>query len=276
MYGLRVEGLTDGALLTAVPDAWPRLAVVRDRPSGRRRPDHVGVGRFVFDDVSGEVWLDDETSIELERLPDGVAVRTRLRTDVSDDALAHPFLGLPAAVASHWMGRQVLHGGAFERAGGAWGILATKEGGKSSTLAWLHRHGHTVLSDDLLVLDGTTVFTGPRCVDLRDDAGAVLGGEDLGVVGGRERWRTRTPQVPASFPLAGLVHLDWGDGIAVEPLDPATRLTEVLPHAVFTTGVDDPSAFLELAVLPAFRLVRPRSLDALDASLGQLLDALGS
>jgi hypothetical protein len=133
--------------------------------------------------------------------------------------LVHPHLAPGAAVLARWLGRETLHAGAVLAGGGAWAMLGDRESGKSSTLDWLAAHGHPVLADDLLVLDGSDVLAGPRCIDLRADAAQRLGaGEPLGVVGTRERWRLRLGPLASSAPLRGWGILDWGDDVAVEPV----------------------------------------------------------
>jgi hypothetical protein len=204
-----------------------------------------------------------------------MTIRVITERPVDDQLLAHPYLGLPAAWASRWLGRQVLHGGAFVHHGRAWALLAGKEGGKSSTLAWLLRRGHEVLSDDILVIEGGTVFSGPRCVDLRSSAAAFLGGEDIGIVGARRRWRLNAGQVPPSMPLAGVVHLGWGDRVLVEPVGAEQRLAGLVQHSAISPGSEDAVAYLDLAALPSWRFVRPQSWEEFDRANGELLASLG-
>lgn len=273
MYGFSVVGLDDPEpLLVPVPTNWSSLEVVRSVPgTNRRRPAELNRGAVRFDEETAEVWISDTESIDIDRGSLQVHVRTHKR--LSDDALAHPYLGLPAAVANRWLGRHVLHGGAFLSEGVAWGVLGAREAGKSSTLGWLHQNGFAILSDDLLVLDETKVFAGPRCVDLRDDAAAHIGGENLGVLGSRERWRLRGPVVPPSVRLAGLVHLAWGDEVAVEALTPSERLVALFEHYVFREA-RQALPLLDLAALPAWRLTRPRAFGGLGGAITQLLDAV--
>lgn len=272
VYGFKVAGLDEAALLGPADAGWPRLSVIRtapeDDPGSTTRP----AGTVLLDDERAAIWLADGDRIEVERATLTVRFVTRRRVD--DEHVVHPYLALPAAIASRWIGRQGLHGGAFCHSGRAWALLASKEGGKSSTLARLLRRGHRILSDDLLVVDGGHVFAGPRCVDLRADAAAVLGGEDLGVVGGRVRWRLHAGEAPASMPLAGLVFLEWGEQVLIEPMDAEARLTGLVANRVVYPGPDESAAYLDLVSLPAWRLVRPRNLDALDRVNAQLLEAL--
>ena len=274
MYGFALLGMEDpGALLRPVPADWPQLAVRQERAGPEHRiPDGTAVGVMRIEDDLAEVWVSERESLTLERA--SMEVRLTTREPVSDDALAHPYLGLPAAVANRWIGRQVIHAGAFLHAGSGWAVLGTKEAGKSSTLGWLQQRDVTVLSDDLLVTEGTTMFAGPRCVDLRDETAALLGGRDVGVLGGRRRWRLEAGEAAAACPLGGLVHLAWGDEVALDPLGPADRLTAMFEHVVFGPDNVDLTVYLDLAGLPAWRFVRPRSLDGFDRAIDQLLAAV--
>src|SRR4051812_45312967 len=109
-YGFRITGFEDpAAVLVGVPSTWPLLQVVREAPDDRTRPSELAPGRMRLDDVDAEVWLGDRSRIEIDRA--SMRIRLVMATPPNDEALAHPFLGLPAAVASHWLGRQILHGG---------------------------------------------------------------------------------------------------------------------------------------------------------------------
>ncbi len=256
-------------MLPASPD-WPRLHIVRGRPDADRVPKPPGTVRL--GEAHAEIWILAGDRIDVDR--ETLTMRLATREPVSDDAVLHPYLGLAAAVASHWLGRRVLHGGAFHYAGRSWGLLGEKGGGKSSTLAALHQDGHAILSDDLIVLDGTRLLSGPRCIDLREDAADVLGGRALGVIGDRRRWRLRPGGVPPSGPLGGLVQLEWGDEVRVEPLTPEERLATIIGHSFFRPLPGDELPLLEVAALPGWRFVRPQRIETLDRAVAQLLEAL--
>jgi hypothetical protein len=267
-YGLRIAGVESVRLQPGDP-AWPVLSVQRETGSD---PDAERPGTVALDKEGARIWIADGGRIDVDRATLAVRILTPAR--LSDDAVLHPYLALPAAFAAYWMGRRALHGGAFIAGSGAWALLADKGGGKSSTLGALLRRGHVVLSDDILVLDGLSLFPGPRSVDLRHEAAAVLGGEALGVVGARPRWRLEPGPAPVATPLRGFVHLTWGDALEIESLELEERLRELLWHFVLRPATDDALAVLDLAGLPAFRLTRPQRLDALDSGVDQVLDAL--
>jgi hypothetical protein len=271
-YGFRLtglEGLPDG-LVVAEP-GWPQLRVVRSTPYVDRAPEPPGTMRL--DNDSAEVWILGGDRLVVDRK--SRIVRLETRAPVSNEALLHPYLALAAALAAQWLGRWVLHGGAFGYSGRAWGLLGDKDAGKSSTLATLLHKGHAVLSDDLLVLNRTELFCGPRCIDLRREAAEALGGKAIGVVGDRLRWRLRPGAVPPSVNLGGLIHLEWGELLAVEPLGPEDRLDRVIRNTYFPPSPGDALALLELAGLPAWRLVRPRRIEALEPATALLLATIG-
>lgn len=273
-YGFELLGFDENSpLLGPVEDGWPPLRVVRAAPEEGRAPQAAPPGTVVFDDERGEVWIGDGERVIVDRTT--MTVRVLTHGHVDDRLMVHPYLGLPAAWASWWLGRQVLHGGAFLHAGRAWALLGDKEGGKSSTLAWLLNRGHEMVSDDILVIQQGIVFSGPRCVDLRRGAASRLGGEDLGTVGARARWRLSAGPVAASMPLAGVIHLGWGDRVLVEPLTAEHRLAGLVEHSAISPAPSDALAYLDLAVLPAWRFIRPQGWDDFERANVQLLDALG-
>lgn len=271
-YGFAIDGLDDprGLLGDAAAD-WPLLRIER---SERAHSDGRPAGTVDVDDARAEIWIGDGGRVEIDR--DSLTVRFETAERIADRLVVHPYLGLPASIASNWLGRQSLHGGAFVHAGRAWALLGDKEAGKSSTLAWLLTRGLDVLTDDILVLEGGTLFAGPRCVDLRPEAAAILGGEDVGMLGNRHRWRLNSGDGPAAVPLGGVVHLEWGDATRVEQLGAEERLTGLIRDSVIRPGPADAAPLLDLAALPTLRFVRPRDLDTIDASGERLLAALES
>ena len=271
-YGFAITGLDDpGDLLGPADPGWPPLEILRvaEQPSGSAEDP----GTVHVTDHEAEIWIGDGGRVDVDREAMTVSFRTRERLE--DRLVIHPYLGLPASIASTWLGRQVLHGGGFAGDGRAWALLGDKEAGKSSTLGWLAGRGYGILSDDILVIEDGVLLAGPRCVDLRPEAAAILGGEDVGMLGNRVRWRLLPGGGPPCAPLAGVVQLEWGDRVAVEPLEAAERLTGLIRNSVIRPGAGDAAPFLDLAALPTFRLVRPRDLGALDASGEALLEALG-
>jgi hypothetical protein len=256
--------------LGRVPATWPELRVVlvaRD-PADEGSPP----GILEVEECHARVRIVHGDLLEIDREP--LTVTMHVAERLSGEALIHPYLALPAAIGSRWMGRQVIHAGAFLRDGRAWALTAGRGGGKSSTLGELLARGTPILTDDLAMIDGGTMFSGPRSIDLRKEAANLLGGDPLGFLGSRERWRLRPPPTPMSAPLAGFVTLEWGEALRMEPLDARERLEHIAEHSFMGPARADQLATLTLAALPAWRLIRPRLLDSLPAAVDELLGSL--
>lgn len=271
-YGYRVTSL-QGAddLMVPIPVEWPMVNISCRSPVDVQTGvasdmDVIGPAHAVLPlQGGGEVTIDRaqrQITFELARRP-------------PDGDLAHPYLAPAAAVMARWDGRESFHAAAVLSGGGVWGFLGDKESGKSSTVGRLALEGWDVLVDDLLILDGTSAFAGPRCIDLRESSAARLGvGESIGVVGARERFRMPLGPVPASAPLRGWVVLKWGEEVALEPLSGPERLLTLLQHRAVRLAPEDPTALLELSSCPVWRLSRPRCWDVLDRVVALLRDEL--
>lgn len=269
-YGFRIAGLDDGATyLNQVPSDWPELRIECELGTADD-PQPPGTVRGGED--WAEMWIAGGDRIGLTRDP--LTVKFTTREPLSADAIIHPYVGLPAAIAAHWHGRIALHGGAFIHRERAWVLLGDREAGKSSTLAALLSRDTPVLTDDIVIVEGTAMFAGPRSVDLRAEAAELAGGETLGVVGNRPRWRLRPSPCPATIRLGGLIQLGWGESARMQPLDPRARLDALIGSSVIPPGPDAAVELLELAALPAWRFVRPAEIDKLAAGTDQLLREL--
>jgi hypothetical protein len=267
-YGFRLPDVAARELLVEAPAHWPRLDLeVRVTLDEGPSTEHVDDAIAILRPRSGG-W------IELDRHA-GRAVFC-LSQRPTDSALVHPHLSSVAVVSAYWMGRESFHAGGFVVDGRVWGVLGDREAGKSSFLALLALSGIPVLCDDVLVIDGTTAFAGPRSVDLRASAASHLGvGEPLGVVGTRERWRLTLPPVDAEAPLAGWVSLAWSEEPDVRRPRGAERLQALGAHRGSTLYPSSPAELIELSSLPFVQLCRPRRWDRAGESMRLLLDALG-
>jgi hypothetical protein len=267
-YGFRLSGVDAAAELLgrALPD-WPELelrAVTDDAPP----PPHDRVS-----DDHAELVLRSGGWVELDREPRRATYHLQRR--LRDGDLLHPYLAPVAALAARWLGRESFHAGAVVVDGGAWALLGDKEAGKSSTLAHLAIAGHTVLTDDVLVLSDGAAFAGPRCIDLRAEPARRLGaGVPLGVVGMRERFRLGLGPAPATVPLRGFVTLGWGDELEIEPLRGSRKLLALIPHRALLIESSVPEDLLDFSSLPFLQLRRPRGWGSLKATTARLLDAL--
>jgi hypothetical protein len=268
-YGLTLEGVEAAAsLFVTAPEAWPRFRI--SAAIGEAQPG----GEHVSDDRA-RVLLRTGGEIEIDR--EAAEVRFTVPREVGPQALVHPYLAPAAAVIARWLGRESFHGGAFVAGGGVWGVLGERELGKSSLLAWLALRGEPVVCDDMLVLADGTAFAGPRSVDLRRETAEQLGtGEELGVVGQRERWRVALPSIEPELPFRGWVFLAWADAVEVRSVEPSERLARLLHHRGVRLPPADHEALLALAALPALELARPRRWDSVADAGERLLDAVAA
>jgi len=268
-YGLRLEGVEAAAsLFVTAPASWPAFTL-------RSRIGAAGPGGEHVTDDHARLLLRTGGEIEIDRAAGDVLLT--VPGQVGPQALVHPYLAPAAAVIARWLGRESFHGGAFAAAGGVWGVLGERESGKSSLLAWLALRGEPIVCDDMLVVHDGAAFAGPRSVDLRRETAEQLeAGEELGVVGARERWRIALPPIEPELPLAGWVFLDWGDAVMVRAVEPSERLARLLHHRGVRLPPASHEALLELAALPGLELVRPRSWDSVADAGERLLDALAA
>jgi hypothetical protein len=250
--------------------AWEVRAGARDTID-RDRPESVGP-RTAF------IRFGDGSTAEVFREDPGGRVRLDLDTEVPANDLAHPYLAVVGMLSAFWGDRLPLHAGAFGVDGRAWVLVATKEGGKSTTLAMLHLAGHPVLADDMTVISpDRTVQRGPRLIDLRPDAATALGiGDDVGVLGLRERWRYRIDDGPLTLPLGGFIVPSWGEP-AIELVTGSSRLTALAPSLALRVPAGWDELFMDVALgVPLYHWTRPRGLGEAYRPIDQLLETVGS
>jgi hypothetical protein len=267
LYGFSFPDLRSAQhLLVPAPPHWQPWRIVRRRGETEQADGSIG-----------------HDSARLTVTPEGTLVMYRTaRTSVltmlsppSDTELAHPYLAATAAIAARWHGWQSFHAGGFALDGRVWGVLGDRGLGKSTLLAALAERGVLVVTDDVLVVHDGKVMAGPRCIDLREQSAVTLGiGQNIGVVGSRERWRIHLAAVDPELPLAGWITLSWAPDMAIEPVAAAERLLRLLDNLTVVRDPPDPPALLGLASLPMVNLRRPRRLDALPASLELLFGHL--
>ncbi len=266
VYGLRLKGVGADLLLPA-ERSWPELELVRRLGAASHTADELeDDGAMIVFRQGGEVAISRQPLRATFTMP----------SELRDAELLHPYLAPVAAVCSRWLGRYALHGGGVVLEGGAWGVLADREGGKSSLLAALALAGHGVVSDDVLVTDGAVAYAGPRAIDLREPAADHLQtGTGLGVVGARERWRHRLRVVSPTAVLRGWVFLAWADAVEVVRLPVADRLNRLVTARALVSP-PDPEILFRLAALPAFELRRPHAWEALPEATSRLLETLAA
>jgi hypothetical protein len=266
VYGYRLEGLapSDHLLVRLAPQALPMRVEVftANQPIPRDFPA-----------LTEELLEGGRMGVDATR---GLAVYYFPSKPPADD-MVHPWL-VPAvsrlAVAS---GRVVIHGGVIAANGRAVAVIADREGGKSSLLAFasVGKSGFSVLADDLVVLDALQVNAGPRCIDLRIGTASRLAELDLHPSRSGSRYRLMLPPCEADARLVGFVHLKWSQSVQMTPLSPSRRLAELIPHMSASTQPGRLAALLDLASLPAWHLSRPRDWGAIDDALQLVARAIG-
>jgi hypothetical protein len=194
--------------------------------------------------------------------------------ELPPDEVVHPLLGRMLPLLADARGIDALHGGLLLGADGGWAVIGPREAGKSSLLAQCHRAGAHVLSDDIVVLEGTRCLAGPRCIDLREEPARALG-PGVPVRSGTKR-RIQLPPAPAEAELAGVIWLAWGGGTELSPLPPSARLARLAAHRAEQLWPRSTSLVLDLAVLPAFELRREPGLHSLAGSARLLMERLGT
>jgi len=259
-YGLRLSGVNglDEFLVGAPADWTPVELVVRSGIVATSDGWTEG-RRASFVTLSGGL-------IELD-LDRGEAIITAAEMPRTEE-IVHPYLSSVGAMAGYLKAQESFHAGAVEIAGGAWGVVGDREAGKSSTLAAFAVAGFPLVCDDTLVLSAGVVLAGPRSIDLRQDAAQKLGlGDELGVVGRRERWRLHVGPVEPEVELRGWIFLEWGDELEVEPLAVPDVLSRLLRQRAVKLPPREPEAILELASLGGLLLRRPRGLEGLSDTI---------
>ncbi|MGS0683808.1 hypothetical protein ACVBEQ_01425 [Nakamurella sp. GG22] len=266
-YGLKVLGVSGLPPVSSLTGADDDLIPVTVCQSTASPPAQIQTsGRSVRRLLDGRTLCLDRSA--------GTA--TYFGAPLTDDQLAHPYLGAAATGFSRWAGREAFHGGAFAANGRAWIVVGGSTAGKSTLMAALAAAGVPVLTDDIAVIDGTTVYAGPRAVDLRHPIpSAALGGGSLALTPSRlgTRVRMELPPTAARWPLGGWFFLHWGDGTSLTPV----RMSALLGRLAMVRRLPGlPSSadrLLELAAFPAWDLTRPRDWQALAESVDAVVSA---
>jgi hypothetical protein len=273
-YGLHLTGLdTASRYLVKAPATWPQLAIERTAAPA------ASIDQATMNDDWAEFGVLDRSNRvghgRIDRAP--LAARFTGPAGFDDDAIIHPGLGMLAAIANRWLGRDAFHAGAFLTGDGAWAVMGAKDAGKSTTLAHLAAKGRGIVADDVLIIDNGHAFAGPRCVDLREGAADWLGqGESINTIGERRRWRVHVPAIPPVVPLRGWILPTWGDRIELEPVPALRRLPLLYANLALTQIPRYPDRLLSLAALKFLVFRRPRRWEAMEEAAATLLDRLGN
>ena len=248
-------------LLTPCGADWNEVTVIR------RRGD--ATASVAVSDEAATFPLVDGGTLTLHRRDPTAEFVTPHPLD--DEELIHPYLAPVGAVFARWAGRESLHAGAFTANGRAWGVLGSREAGKSTLLAALHAAGHGIVTDDVLVIDDGQALAGPRAIDLRAGAAEAVGlDEEADPVRQRTRWRVRLPPIVPELPLAGWIVLDWGADVELRLLPLAERFGPLAAQRSARLPGEDPLGLLDLIRLPVWQLRRPREWSVLDVVVERL------
>jgi hypothetical protein len=260
-YGLNWRGLSDECELLS--DARPTSVEVEvERCASALAHDPVV-------DHERATFEGPTATFDLRRVPLRLMVHERLGFTELD--LLLPGLARAAAVVHAWAGREVFQGGAVATAGGTIAVLGPRGAGKSTLLAGCLRAGAEVIADEIVVIgnDGT-VAVGPRALVVRDDVAELVEADAPRAVApagwsGTGRL-VRLGGAPVFGPLVGWVVLSWGEACELRPLRGSERMVELGARRLHGDLQRSSSSFLELASLPAWRLTRPPTRQALLAT----------
>lgn len=259
----------DDLYLVDAPADWPTWELTWCQASAEPRQElHIGEDRAV-------IAVMPEGHVLIERKPRKSTFF--LPAAPSPEAWAHPHLSSTAVMAAWWQGRRSFHAGAFVDHGEVWGVVGERGDGKTSMLAWLSAHGHQIVCDDILVIDGDDALAGPRCLDLRQSAAEHFQlGTYIGHVGTRDRWRVCLPPVADRLPLRGWVVPEWSDWVRAAPLKAADRLPVLLSHRGLRIAESGGHDWLDLLSRPMVGFQRPPDWSTIDRAMVHLLDKLAT
>jgi hypothetical protein len=213
----------------------------------------------------------------------GTRIKVIPAQDADENSLRLFLLGAGLGVLLSQRGLLVLHGSGMAIGDRAVGFLGPKGSGKSTTAASLHRRGHPLISDELLVLrlDGSgraMVIPGPPQLRLWSDALAKTGSDPNRAVRlrpGIEKFSVGVKRaIPVELPVHCIYVLDAGEQLSIEPMSQREALFGIIPHlyvhrfgTFFMQATGAGRAFRQIDSLlkdtAVRRLIRRRDLDQL-------------
>ena len=159
--------------------------------------------------------------------------------NTDEDALRLFILGAGLGVLLHQRGLLVIHASGVIIEDRVVGFIGAKGWGKSTTAATLHQRGHTLISDELLVVRFDDqgypwVIPGSPQIKLWEDALVSTGGDPNSAVrvrSGVDKFHVNAASIaPNELPLHGLYLLDGGEELSVRSMSPSEAFLGVVPH----------------------------------------------
>jgi len=290
-YGLGVSSILPLPELTAMEGVNADVTI-RLGKSGREVPetDHNGSyfeltpqEAYLYWEQVGGFVVREGKEITVDRLP-----------GVEDSLLRLPLLGAVFSAAIHQRGYLGLHGSAVAIDGQAVVFVGASGQGKSTTAASLYARGHTLLADDLVVLDmnhesGVPMLypSFPQLKLFPEAAAASLGDDPESLprlmVGIEKRSRVaKTGFSPQPVPLKCIYILRTDPAFAIEDLLPQEQIVQLIQQSygalVFKLWLKGAAAAAHLRKcvalansVPLRWLKRPRDLESL-SELAQLVE----
>lgn len=283
--GLRVESelalpeLAADERAHAVPEPDVRIAVGPE-PSADECEQPLEVGPR-----SCRFGVPDLARFEIR---DGRRILVRPRTGASAEWLRLVTLATAWAALLQQRGELALHAGVVRAGDGAVAFCGPSTAGKSSTVAWLARRGHALVSDDLCRV--TLPASGPPEVwpstarlKLSVDALSAIGSSTEGLhpesAGGEKLivpWERGESGPP--LPLRAIYLLGWGEP-QLTRLTGTPGLSRLVVAATFRPALLGTGPLLAdhwercaevMRRVPVFALTRPREWEAMEAAMGQV------
>lgn len=204
----------------------------------------------------------------------------------SEEVLRFYLVGTIMAILLYQRGLLVLHASVVNLRGGAVAFLGVSGAGKSSTVATLHAHGHSMVADDVAAIDLSAaeplLFPAFPQVKLSPEMATALGHDFTSLLPLHPQEEKRGYRMSEKFdrsplPIYRLYVLADAPTMSIEPLPPKEAAMELVRHSRPTTLFHSGGAahLLQCTQLAkqvqVYRLNRPRSL-ALLSELAQFIE----
>lgn len=192
----------------------------------------------------------------------------------SEEIIRVYLVGNIMAILLYQRGLLALHGSAVEIESNSAIFLGASGAGKSSTIAALNAHGHSIIADDVAAVDTSTkpstLYPAFPQIKLGSELCTSLGYDfdSLHFLGSEKKrgYRLKQGFNQTPLPIKRIYTLAFGENFSITPLKPQEAVMELVRHSRPTTLYHNGGAshFLQCAALAKectiYRLVRPRNL----------------